>query len=121
VAQINRRKQGFTNDSSITDFLNQIIGSIAQPSSSTAETISESAPEAPMSAYLAFCKIADPDGSIERRLSDAGLDQFTDFIQEFLPREELVKLDLRPGVITRLYMNVKAFKKKLTKNQIQAQ
>ncbi|KAH9808505.1 hypothetical protein DFH28DRAFT_935869 [Melampsora americana] len=113
--------QSLTSDSSITNFLKQIIGSIAQPLSNAAKTISESVPEAPMLAYLAFCKIADLNGSIERRLTDAGLDQFTDFNQEFLPREELAKLDLRPGVITWLYMNVKSFQNKLTENQMQQQ
>lgn len=80
---------------------------------SRGESISCAGLKAQMSDDLAFCGLTDTDGSIEQRLSSAGLDHFSLFQTNFLPREEVAVLGLNAGIITRLYLNVQDFAEKL--------
>ncbi|EGF98440.1 uncharacterized protein MELLADRAFT_79696 [Melampsora larici-populina 98AG31] len=117
--QLKRKKPGSSGDSAITDMLKHIMGSIVQPPIDAAEGSTSTSLSAPIADYLIFCGIKDEDRSIEACLTEAGLDQYTLFNREFLPRKDLLKLNLVPGVVTRLYMNVKAFAKHLNESNIQ--
>ncbi|KAH9816723.1 hypothetical protein DFH28DRAFT_1081589 [Melampsora americana] len=105
------------SDLNLGSILKHILDSKGQPDTNGGNSNIEPALKAPLARYLEFCEIADPNGSIESCLTNAGLDQHSLFIRNFLPREDLVHLGLVPGVITQLFLNVNAFNKKL-KNEL---
>ncbi|KAH9815897.1 hypothetical protein DFH28DRAFT_1107345 [Melampsora americana] len=117
-----RNKTSSSSNSTLRDMammIKQVFGPLAPPPSDALDSSSEQTLKAPMSAFLSYCEIPDIDGSIKGRLDEAGIDQYILFDEKFLPRQILVDLNLRPGLITRLYMNVKGFAKKLNKEQVQ--
>ncbi|KAH9807721.1 hypothetical protein DFH28DRAFT_1100471 [Melampsora americana] len=118
--QSKRNKTSSSSDSTLRDMaimIKQVFGPLVPPPSDALDSSSEQTLKAPMSAYLSYCEIPDIDGLIKGCLDEAGIDQYILFDEKFLPRQVLVDLNLRPGVITRLYMNVKGFAKKLNKEQ----
>ncbi|EGG09730.1 uncharacterized protein MELLADRAFT_95196 [Melampsora larici-populina 98AG31] len=119
--QMNRNKPGPGSNSSLRDMalmIKEVFGPIGQPTSDPLSSISGPTLKAPMSDYLSFCNIPDLDGSIKERLAGAGIDEYSLFDQEFLPHQDLTQLNLSTGTIARLYMNVKAFSKKLNDEQV---
>ncbi|KAH9820273.1 hypothetical protein DFH28DRAFT_1218710 [Melampsora americana] len=120
--QSKRNKTSSSSDSTLRNMaimIKQVFGPLVPPPSDALDSSSEQTLKAPMSAYLSYCEIPDIDGLIKGHLDEAGIDQYILFDEKFLPRQVLVDLNLRPGVITRLYMNVKGFSKKLNKEQVQ--
>ncbi|KAH9821313.1 hypothetical protein DFH28DRAFT_923718 [Melampsora americana] len=99
--------------------IKQVFGPLAPPPSDALESSSKQTSKAPMSAYLSYCEMPDIDGSIKGRLNEASIDQYILSDETFLPGQVVVDLNLRPGVITQLNMNVRGFAKKLNKEQVQ--
>ncbi|EGG09616.1 uncharacterized protein MELLADRAFT_95840 [Melampsora larici-populina 98AG31] len=102
---------GVSTNQDFGNLMAQLVTSIQQPHTGVAEATSGAVLKAPLARYLNFCEIVDLDGSVEARLTEAGFDQYDLFDQTYLPRDDLVKLNLRPGDITRLYKNVNRFAK----------
>ncbi|KAH9809347.1 hypothetical protein DFH28DRAFT_1086418 [Melampsora americana] len=104
-----RRYKASSGDSSLQDMalmLKQVITSNSQPPSHAPQSSIGPTLKAPMSEYLRYCEIEDPNGVINDVLAEAGIDQYSLFNPDHLPREDLKELKLSIGTIARLYMNV---------------
>ncbi|KAH9815089.1 hypothetical protein DFH28DRAFT_1165266 [Melampsora americana] len=116
-----KRHMASSGDSSLQDMavmLKEVITSSSQPTSDASQSSLGPTLKAPMAEYLRYCEIDDPNGAIKDCLAGAGIDQYFLFNPDHLPREDLKDLKLSIGTIARLYMNVKAFSKKLDEEQV---